>query len=286
MKLTILIPIHNKLEYTKKCLKWLEKSLIHSKNKNQVKMIIIDDGSTDDSNRWINENYPLITILKGDGNLWWGGAINLGIKYALNEFKSEFILFWNNDIKPDLNYFTNLFEIIKKYQPNTIIGSKVLHLHKPEKIWSLGGFYDNINCKIILKEKKDDIAYVDWLAGMGSLINKEIFKKIGFINTDLFPHYYGDIDFFLRAKKNGIKSIVNFSLIIWNDTKNTGLLPNNTFNNLIKTLFTQNSHLNFISNFNFHTLHAIKKRYAYKMLLKQYVRYIGKFFIHKPKLKK
>ena len=34
--------------------------------------LIIDDGSTDDTNKWIKGNYPNAHLVTGDGNLWFG----------------------------------------------------------------------------------------------------------------------------------------------------------------------------------------------------------------------
>jgi GT2 family glycosyltransferase len=38
-------------------------------------VIVVDDGSSDRTAEEVAENYPKVTILKGDGNLWWTGAI-------------------------------------------------------------------------------------------------------------------------------------------------------------------------------------------------------------------
>jgi len=40
-----------------------------------IQVIIVDDGSSDRTAEEVAENYPEVTILEGDGNLWWTGAI-------------------------------------------------------------------------------------------------------------------------------------------------------------------------------------------------------------------
>ena len=74
----IVIPVYNRKEFTHQCLL----SIIKQTNKN-FKIIIVDDRSTDGTREMINSEFPEIILLKGDGNLWWTRAINLGVKYAL-----------------------------------------------------------------------------------------------------------------------------------------------------------------------------------------------------------
>ena len=38
-------------------------------------MIVVDDDSSDRTDEEVKANYPEMTVLQGDGNLWWTGAI-------------------------------------------------------------------------------------------------------------------------------------------------------------------------------------------------------------------
>ena len=73
-------------------------------------VIIIDDGSSDGSKKWLRNNYPCVEVLEGSGNLWWSGAMNLGLDYVLSQTKAKYILLWNNDIKPSKDYFDKIFD--------------------------------------------------------------------------------------------------------------------------------------------------------------------------------
>ena len=129
--ISIVIPVHNGLDYTKKCLKSLFVTINESRYRNDIKIIIVDDGSTDGTAQWIYKNYNSIKILHGDGNLWWSKAMNMGAKYALKH-KTEYLLIINND-----NIFTNDFiEKLVSFAKKTdfkIVGSKILDL-KTKKI--------------------------------------------------------------------------------------------------------------------------------------------------------
>ncbi|CAA6693604.1 MULTISPECIES: glycosyltransferase family 2 protein [unclassified Lentimonas] len=98
MKIAVIIAVHDRLELTRRCLDCLS----HSQTVHDLEIIVIDDGSTDDTEAWISGNRPEVTILKGDGNLWFGGATQMGIDYVLNSKNpADYILTLNNDTFPN-----------------------------------------------------------------------------------------------------------------------------------------------------------------------------------------
>ena len=57
-------------------------------------VIIIDNGSTDNSYEWIRKNYPKITIIQNSKNLGVTAAWNQGLKLSLGQY----ICIANNDL--------------------------------------------------------------------------------------------------------------------------------------------------------------------------------------------
>lgn len=64
-------------------------------------IIIADDNSTDDSIRFINENFPQVIVLKNDINLGFSGTVNKGILAA----GMDLVFILNNDVKLIPGYF-------------------------------------------------------------------------------------------------------------------------------------------------------------------------------------
>ena len=282
MKIAILLPVYNHLDYTiQSLMKLNEVKNIYNK---EISIVVIDDGSTDGTYEIVKSKFENVDILKGDGNLWWSGAINLGAKYAIETLKSDYLILWNNDITYDINYFHKLIKYLNNSDSNTIIGSKVLVRENPELIWSMGGCFNPMNGEYYMYGyfKKDSIEFnqithVDWLTGMGTIIPKIVVEKIGYWDSINFPQYHGDSDFTYRAKLKGFKIIVNPELVIYNNVKNSGIEHHGSIKQLIKLMTDLRSKANFYKKYKFYKIHS-KSIFAYYPLFLSYFKIFGGFF--------
>jgi GT2 family glycosyltransferase len=282
-KVSVLIPIHNCIEYTKKCLHELTGLLTSGVYSNcEFSIIVIDDGSSDGSKEWISNNYPGITVLEGDGNLWWTGAINKGAKYAFEEAGSDYVLLWNNDIKAHSNYFLKLSEILSREPDITIIGSKIYNLFN-NRVWSFGGIFNPKTGKKYMiglnrtdSDEFNKVIEVDWLTGMGTVVSKKAVEQTGYWDRQNFPQYHGDSDFTYRAKLQGFKLKVFPELLLYNDTSVTGYSHQYNLKRLLVSFANVKSKLNVSKNIRFYRKYA-KSPLAYFSLIVLYFKVIGGF---------
>lgn len=262
--LCILIPVYNKLEYTKRCLPDIKENL-SSKLTEHVQIVVIDDNSQDGTEKWIRDNFPDVIILNGNGELYWTGAMNKGIEYAVYQHDFKFVLLWNNDIVAGPEYFNNLFKIMEE-SPENIVGSKIMTLQEKDIVWSYGGFFNpqtgiqkGISNFNLDGKEYSKIKSVDWCTGMGTLIHKGIIKKIGWMDDLLFPQYFGDTDYSYRAKLSGFDVVIYPDLVLYNDTSNSGLGAPNSVRGLIKSLIDIRSCINLKTRYNFLKKHSTSK---------------------------
>lgn len=87
----IIIPVHNRKATTLRCLETLR----DTGDLHRCSVVVVDDGSTDGTANAIQTAFPDVHLLKGDGNLWWTGAIKSGMEYAYSQGASHFV--WLND---------------------------------------------------------------------------------------------------------------------------------------------------------------------------------------------
>jgi len=268
-KIFVIIPFHNGIEYTLKCLASLKE--VDYPN---YDIIIVDDGSTDGSVEIISKNYSYVKILKGDGNLWWSGSINLGVKYAL-EKEADYLVILNNDNIVDKDFLKELVNCAIE-NPRSIIGSKVYFVNDPKKIRYAGGYFDWENGKIldlhygeIDEGQFSELKEVEFMGGMGVIIPRSAFEEVGFFDEVNFPQYSGDVDYWLRAKKKGYKILLNPVSVIYDHqdrsgTKNLGSKLSPLY--LYKALFSIKSQVNIKMRYKFFKRHC-PREYFPKILI-------------------
>ena len=92
-RITVVIAVHNRLAYTQRCIHALKSGVRNI----SFSFVVIDDGSNDGTADWLASQSEMQTI-KGDGNLWFGGATALGFQHILNyHTRSSHVLILNND---------------------------------------------------------------------------------------------------------------------------------------------------------------------------------------------
>lgn len=285
---TIVIPVHNSLDHTKSCLNGLHPLVRKAASaKWQFHIVVVDDGSTDGTAQWIRSEHPEVHLLEGCGNLWWSGGIKKGMQYALHTLKSDYILWWNNDIYPAPDYFTRLTALLENTDNATVYGSKVCKAEEPGVIWAYGG----------LKHRKWGHFYLygidaedgnrfekaieaDWLPGMGTLLPRKVVLQTGELNNRDFPQYHGDVDYTYRVRLAGFRIVVDPSLKIWNHTRHSGRSHDNKFSRLLPALRDIKSLDHFGKEWLLYRKYA-RNPLAYLMVMKKYVGYFAKFLAGK-----
>lgn len=123
-KVSIIIVNWNSKDYIKNCIDSLLNQTFQD-----FEIILVDNGSTDDSLEYVEKKYPQISIIKNKKNLGFAAGNNIGIKNS----SGKFIALFNQDAVTDKEW---LYELVGALESSEKIAGAV------GKIFYLGDKYD------------------------------------------------------------------------------------------------------------------------------------------------
>lgn len=175
--------------------------------KNTVELIVVDDCSTDDSLKEIqnlkfkNQNYSSkFKIIKNEKNLGFSSTVNRGVKEA----RGEIVVLLNTDVVPEMNflqplvkYFANEKVFAVGCMDKSVEKGKAVLRGRGVGRWEKG-FLVHARGEV---DKTDTL----WVAGGSGAFRKSLWQKLGGFDTLYNPFYWEDIDLSYRALKSGYK---------------------------------------------------------------------------------
>lgn len=217
-KVYVLIPVFNRLSYTRSII-----NALRQQEGVDVQIVIVDDGSTDGTGEFLAVQEDVM-VLKGNGDLWWGGAIHLALKTIHPLLRSsDFFAFMNNDTTVDGNFLSTLVAT-SLANGRVAVGSVVCAGTPPHELLSIGPISDLRSMLIwdLLRDipesechKLRETYEVHFLSGRGTLYPGETLDRIGYMRPQLLPHYYADYEFAHRLWRNGFRLFVSTRAITY-----------------------------------------------------------------------
>jgi len=235
----VVVPVFNRINLTERFVQSVQRSSYRN-----FKLVIIDDGSTDGTSETLIAKYREVIVLKGNGNLWWAGATNVGVKYAI-ENNFDFVLTINNDSLVDSDTLEKLL-LVAQQNPRSIIGARIM-LERSSTVWALGVrthwknesflLLDHFRKNLDILETLPNPLETTCLTGNGTLIPTAVFRDIGLYNSFWCPQYHADTEFTLRARSKGYLSLVALDAVVYNNN-----FDNTPTFRITDELFSKRSH--------------------------------------------
>ncbi|MEM3609755.1 MAG: glycosyltransferase family 2 protein [Candidatus Anstonellales archaeon] len=208
---SIIILNYNGEKFIKRCL-----SSVLDTTYPRLEIIVIDNGSTDNSYEIIKQYESKVKLIRIPYNIGYSAGNNLGIKVS----KGDYIVLLNNDTIVNPSWISELVKVAESDQSIGILGCKVYYLGT--KIIQHAGGKLNIYSDTLPHTgafEKDhgqynEIKDVDYVSGVAMMINRKIIEKIGLLDVDYFL-YWEDVDYCYRAKKAGYRVVYVPTAIIY-----------------------------------------------------------------------
>ena len=160
-----------------------------------LETMVIDNGSTDDTEDLLATRYPWVRVLREEQNLGFAQAVNVGARAST----AECLALANNDMRLDSSW---LRELVRAYDPEagySCVGGLILSLDG-ERVDFAEGYvtFHGTAGQISQGELVNDIPLVDgrellFACGGSLLVNRKLFLDVGGFDPAFFA-YFEDVD--------------------------------------------------------------------------------------------
>ncbi len=207
-KAAIVILNYNGLKYLQEFLPTVVKY-----NRDDCRIIIADNASTDASVAYLQENHPSLEIIRLNKNY----GFSHGYNEALKKVEAEYYILLNSDVEVTAGWLDPLIELLDHNPDVAACQPKILSYHRRthfEYAGAAGGYIDFLGypfCRGRIFEtveedlgQYDDIVPIFWATGACLMIRSKIFHEAGGFDESFFAHME-EIDLCWRLHLLGYK---------------------------------------------------------------------------------
>lgn len=203
-KVSIVIPNYNGEAYLEECLKSLKEQMFKD-----FEVIMVDNGSTDQSTACAKRIYPEIKIIEFKKNMGFAKAVNVGIKSS----ESPYVILLNNDTIVFPSFVGNQYKMISERPDVFSCSALMINNSKRNLIDDAGDEFCALGWGFAPERDKkvDDYKKVREVfsscAG-AAIYRKKIFDEIGYFDEYFFA-YLEDMDVGYRSRLAGYINLYN-----------------------------------------------------------------------------
>ena len=209
MKTTVIIPNYNGLDFLKNCLESTTKSTV------RASIIVVDNGSWDESPQWVAENFPGVQVIAFPENRGFCAAVNAGIRAA----KTPYVFLLNNDTTIDPDCIRCLEEAMDKTEGLFSVGAKMLSMYDPKRVDTAGDLYSAFGWAYAIGKGKKSESFVRQRkvfsnCGGAVLYRKDYLERTGLFDEAHFA-YLEDVDLGYRARIAGFYNVMEPAAVVY-----------------------------------------------------------------------
>ncbi len=167
-----------------------------------LNVIVVDNGSSDESVARIRAAKPDLTLLETGANLGFAGGNNVGLRHALKN-GADYVWLLNNDTRPAPDTVSALIDKALTDRRIGAVGSVCYYADKPDmvQIWAGGRVNLWIGYSPSTQKPHKD-AWFHWLNGTSLLLSRAALQDAGLLDDGFFL-YWEDVEMGLRLRNRG-----------------------------------------------------------------------------------
>lgn len=200
-KVSVVIPNYNGIKYLKSCLDSLRTQTLQ-----EFDIICVDNGSTDGSVEFVENEYPSVQMIKLHTNTGFCHAVNVGILKS----QTEYVLLLNNDTQAEPEFLEEMLKGIDGKQHIFSGSAKILQYHDRTKMDDAGDLYNALGWAFARGKGKSETLYKEPVkifaaCGAAVILRRQAAREIGLFDEEHFA-YLEDMDIGYRAKIAGYEN--------------------------------------------------------------------------------
>lgn len=214
-KIVIVVLNWNRPLDTLECLESLQKITYPN-----YEIIVVDNGSKDDSVFLIKQAYPTLCLIETGENLGFAEGNNRGMTIAL-EKKAAYILLLNNDTVVHPKILNAFAQAAAEYPNAGVFGAKIYYYDDPTILWYAGGDIDKTgrcyhvgNGQCDVEKRREKIEKTGYACGCALLIKSSVIAKVGMLEPKYFL-IWEEIDWCWRIRNAGYDCLFVPDAKVW-----------------------------------------------------------------------
>lgn len=218
-RITVVIPNWNTQRWLAGCLDGLR-----AQHYRDFRIILVDNGSTDNSLAFVRQHYSEVQILAFAKNMGFASAVNAGIQQS----GSEYVALLNVDTLPQPDWLGSLVKTMEDSPPEVgCLGSKMLAMDNPGLIDDVGNTLSWYGSARKRGMGQPVAAYPEpeeiFSASAGAALYRRTFlEEVGDFDEN-FGSYLEDIDLGLRGRLLGYRYVYVPSAVVLHKVHGAGL---------------------------------------------------------------
>ncbi|MEM9882376.1 MAG: glycosyltransferase family 2 protein [Planctomycetota bacterium] len=169
------------------------------------RVVLVDNGSTDDSVARIAAAHPRVTLLPTGRNLGFTGGNNLGIAHA-RQPGVRYVMLLNNDTVLGPAMLERLLDAAERHPRFGVLTPEIRYHDEPEAVWFDGARLDLARGLAVHDRPAatvgGGIEPLPWTSGCAMLIRDEVLEQCGGFDDRFFLNWE-DVDLSLRVVAAG-----------------------------------------------------------------------------------
>ncbi len=179
----------------------------------RLELMMVDNGSTDDSVAFVRQHYPHVTIVETGHNLGFAGGNNLGLRQATGEI----VFLMNSDVLAAADNLQALAHQFDRQPDAGVISAGLRTITGEAQAFAYGddptlayllrrGLHAVLNRGPLHRWDVDQPVETEWVSGACIAVRHEVIQQVGLLD-ERFQLYFEDNDWCLRIRQAGWKVI-------------------------------------------------------------------------------